>query len=74
MTGFVTAIYDIGCAFGAVAAFFFGEYLGRKKSIVYANVIVIVGATIQTACYSYTQMAVVRVISGVGVGLSTVSV
>ncbi|CAK1367713.1 Sugar transporter STL1 [Cercospora beticola] len=74
MTGFVTAIYDIGCAFGAVAAFFFGEYLGRKKSIIYANIIVIVGATIQTACYSYTQMAVARVIAGVGVGLSTVAV
>lgn len=25
MTGLVTAIYDIGCAFGAVAAFFWGE-------------------------------------------------
>lgn len=25
MTGLVTAIYDIGCAFGAVSAFFYGE-------------------------------------------------
>lgn len=25
MTGLVTAIYDIGCAIGAVSAFFYGE-------------------------------------------------
>lgn len=74
MTGLVTGMYDIGCAIGAVAAFVWGENLGRKKSIILANVIVIVGAAIQTACYSYAQMAVARVIAGVGVGLSTVSV
>ena len=39
MSGLVTAIYDVGCAFGAVSAFFFGERLGRKRSIVYANII-----------------------------------
>ncbi|KAK6429129.1 hypothetical protein LTR95_014727, partial [Oleoguttula sp. CCFEE 5521] len=39
MTGLVTAIYDIGCAFGAVAAFIWGERIGRKKSIIIANFI-----------------------------------
>ena len=74
LTGLVTAIYDIGCALGAVAAFVWGERIGRKRSIIWANVIVIIGAAIQTACYSYAQMAVARVIAGVGVGLSTVAV
>jgi MFS family permease len=74
MVGLVTGIYDIGCAIGAVLAFVYGERIGRKKSIIFANVIVIIGATIQTACYSYTQMAIARVIAGVGVGLSTVAV
>lgn len=31
LLGTVTAIYDIGCFFGAVAAFSLGERLGRKK-------------------------------------------
>ncbi|KAI7700425.1 hypothetical protein KC353_g15892, partial [Hortaea werneckii] len=31
-TGLVTGVYDIGCAIGAVGAFFFGERIGRKKS------------------------------------------
>ncbi|KAF2763206.1 sugar transporter STL1 [Pseudovirgaria hyperparasitica] len=74
MTGLVTAVYDIGCAIGAVAAFVFGERIGRKKSIIAANVIVIIGAAIQTASYSYAQMVVARIIAGVGVGLSTVAV
>ncbi|OJD35216.1 sugar transporter stl1 [Diplodia corticola] len=74
MTGLVTAIYDIGCAIGAVTAFIFGEQLGRKRSIILANIIVIIGATIQTASYSYAQMFVSRIIAGVGVGLSTVAV
>ena len=74
MTGLVTAIYDVGCALGAVAAFVWGESLGRKKSIIYANVIVVVGATIQTASFDYWQMFVSRIVAGVGVGLSTVAV
>lgn len=39
LTGLVTAIYDIGCALGAVAAFLFGEQVGRKRSIIIANII-----------------------------------
>jgi MFS family permease len=74
MTGLVTAIYDIGCALGAIVAFVFGEKIGRKRSIILANLIVIVGAAIQTASFGYWQMFVSRIIGGVGVGLSTVAV
>ncbi|KAI7147506.1 general substrate transporter [Hortaea werneckii] len=73
-TGLVTGVYDIGCAIGAVGAFFFGERIGRKKSIIYANIVVIIGAAIQTASFSYGQMVASRIIAGVGVGLSTVAV
>ncbi|KAG6362819.1 hypothetical protein INS49_007913 [Diaporthe citri] len=74
MTGLVTAIYDIGCALGAVAAFVWGERIGRKWSIVWANVIVIVAAVIQCTSFEYWQMFVARIIGGLGVGLSTVAV
>ncbi|KAJ4324540.1 hypothetical protein N0V84_003819 [Fusarium piperis] len=74
MSGLVTAIYDVGCAFGAVSAFIFGERIGRKRSIIYANIIVIIGAIIQAASYSYAQMFVARIIAGIGIGLSTVAV
>lgn len=55
MSGLVTAIYDIGCALGAIIAFVFGERIGRKRSVILANLIVIVGAAIQAASYSYAQ-------------------
>jgi MFS family permease len=74
MTGLVTAIYDIGCALGAVVAFVFGERIGRKRSIILANLIVVIGAAIQTASFDYWQMFVSRIIGGIGVGLSTVAV
>jgi MFS family permease len=74
MTGLVTAIYDIGCALGAIVAFVFGEKIGRKRSIILANLIVIVGAAIQTASFEYWQMFISRIIGGIGVGLSTVAV
>ncbi|KAJ4397457.1 hypothetical protein N0V93_001685 [Gnomoniopsis smithogilvyi] len=74
MSGLVTGIYDIGCALGAVVAFAFGERLGRRRSVILANAIVIVGAAIQAASYSYAQMFVTRIITGTGVGLSTVAI
>lgn len=74
MTGLVTAIYDIGCALGAVVAFVYGEKIGRKRSIMLANIIVIIGAAIQTASFDYWQMFVSRIVGGIGVGLSTVAV
>lgn len=51
LTGFVTAVYDIGCACGAVAAFLFGEKVGRKKSIIIANCIGKLH-TFRTSCQS----------------------
>jgi MFS family permease len=74
MTGLVTAIYDIGCALGAIVAFVYGEKIGRKRSIILANVIVIIAAAIQCASFEYWQMFVSRILGGVGVGLSTVAV
>lgn len=62
MNGLVTAIYDIGCAIGAVVAFLFGEKIGRKKSILLANIIVVIGAAIQTASYNYWQMFAARIV------------
>lgn len=74
MLGLLAAIYDIGCSVGAVLAFMFGEDLGRKRSIIYADFVMIVGAIIQATSYGYWQMFASRIISGVGVGFATVAV
>lgn len=60
----VTAIYDVGCFFGAIVAFTIGERLGRKKSVLLGTTTMAVGALIQTASYSLAQMFVGRIILG----------
>lgn len=47
LTGLVTAVYDIGCALGAVTAFIFGEKIGRKRSIIFANFISMASVSFQ---------------------------
>lgn len=60
----VTAIYDVGCFFGAIFAFTIGERLGRKKTIMLGTTIMAVGAILQASSFSLAQMFVARVISG----------
>ncbi|KAJ5511477.1 hypothetical protein N7453_003580 [Penicillium expansum] len=62
----VTAIYDIGCFFGALVAFTIGGRLGRKKAILLGNTIMAVGAILQTSSSSLAQMFVGRIVLGIG--------
>ncbi|KAK4993745.1 hypothetical protein LTR66_005935 [Elasticomyces elasticus] len=39
MQGTVTALYDVGCFFGAIGAFIIGDWLGRKKTVLLGTTI-----------------------------------
>ena len=69
--GTVTAIYDVGCFFGAVFAMWLGEKLGRKKTILVGTTIMSIGAVLQVAAYSVGQMIAGRIIAGIGNGINT---
>lgn len=71
LLGTVTAIYDIGCFVGAIAAFLIGDPLGRKKSILLGTVIMSIGAILQITAYGVPQMIVGRIIAGIGNGINT---
>ncbi|KAL8690070.1 MAG: hypothetical protein Q9224_004496 [Gallowayella concinna] len=75
MQGFVTAIYEIGCLFGAIFILAFGDFLGRRRAIMMGGSIMILGVIIQvTAEKNATPLAqfiVGRVITGVGNGINT---
>ena len=43
LQGTITALYDIGCFFGAIAAYFIGDWLGRKKTVLVGTTIMSVG-------------------------------
>lgn len=67
----ITALYDVGCFFGACASMAFGERLGRKKSIIWATIIMAIGAVLQVSAYGVAQMMVGRIIAGIGNGINT---
>ena len=63
-----------GCFFGAVAAVWLGEKLGRRKSVLVGTTIMSAGAILQITSYSVAQMIVGRIIAGIGNGINTATV
>ena len=47
-----------------------GDWLGRRKTIVLGGIIMIIGAILQASSYSYAQMVVARIVTGLGNGLN----
>jgi MFS family permease len=60
----VTAIYNVGCFLGAIAAFWMGDKFGRKNTILIGTVIMAIGAALQASSFSLAHMFVGRTIAG----------
>ena len=71
LQGLVVAIYEIGCFFGALFCFVWGERLGRRWCIMVGCVVLSVGAVLQAAAYGIPQMIVGRIVAGLGNGMNT---
>jgi len=74
LQSFVVAIYEIGCLVGALSNLWIGDRIGRRKTIMLGGIIMIIGAILQTTSFSYAQMVVARIITGLGNGLNTSTV
>ncbi|KAF9058050.1 general substrate transporter [Panaeolus papilionaceus] len=70
----LVAIYEIGCLIGALSNLWVGDAIGRRRTIALGGVIMIIGAILQAASFSYTQILIARVITGLGNGLNTSTV
>ncbi|KAF8639635.1 hypothetical protein AX17_000900 [Amanita inopinata Kibby_2008] len=70
----LVAIYEIGCFVGALSNLWVGDKLGRRRTIVLGGIIMIIGAILQATSYSYAQILVARVVTGLGNGLNTSTV
>jgi MFS family permease len=66
--GLIVALYNVGCLAGCVVAGMWGNRLGRKRTIMYGSIILIIGGVMQAAIYEAIQMIVGRIVSGVGTG------
>ncbi|KAK8167271.1 general substrate transporter [Phyllosticta citribraziliensis] len=73
--GFVTAIYEVGCLFGAVLMLMIGDKLGRKRGIIAGAIIMILGVIIQISAVkghkATAQLIIGRTITGFGNGMNT---
>ncbi|CAH2350671.1 sugar transporter Stl1p [[Candida] railenensis] len=73
--GTVTAVYEVGCLFGALLALFIGDMLGRRKIMALGAVIMIIGTIIMVTSIPghvpLAQFIVGRVICGIGNGMNT---
>ncbi|KAF1957848.1 general substrate transporter [Byssothecium circinans] len=73
LQGNIVSVLQAGCFFGALSSFYVSDTFGRKKALIFADIIFIVGSLVQTLCAinttNLTQLYVGRVIGGFGVGL-----
>ncbi|KAF2439199.1 general substrate transporter [Karstenula rhodostoma CBS 690.94] len=73
LQGNIVSVLQAGCFFGAMSSFYISDTFGRKKALIIADIIFIVGSLVQTLCAinttSLAQLYVGRVIGGFGVGL-----
>lgn len=74
LTGVIVSIYNLGAFAGCIINFFTGDLLGRRRSIWFAMMFIIVGATLQTSAFSLPHMLVARFITGIGTGIDTSTV
>ncbi|KAJ4369575.1 hypothetical protein N0V83_005337 [Neocucurbitaria cava] len=76
--GFVTAIYEIGCLFGAIIMLVFGDALGRRKGIMIGAATMIAGTIIQCTPMkghnATAQFIIGRIVTGVGNGMNTATI
>ncbi|KAF2738009.1 MFS sugar transporter-like protein [Polyplosphaeria fusca] len=72
--GLMTAMLELGAMFGAAFSGYLADKISRKRSVVVAVIIFIVGSTLQTAAVEYGMLTVGRTIGGIGIGmLATIS-
>src|ERR1700742_795685 len=72
--GITVACLNAGCCVGATWCIFWGDWLGRRKTIFLGTLIMALGSIVQTSTYSLDQLIAGRTIIGVGNGINTASV
>jgi hypothetical protein len=61
---------EVGCLIGALSNLWIGDKLGRRRTIILGGIVMIIGAILQATSFSYAQIIVARIITGLGNGLN----
>jgi MFS family permease len=62
--GLIVSVYQLGNVGGSIVIFLFGDKLGRKKSLLFSSIIMLIGAVLQTSAINRGMMYAGRVITG----------
>ncbi|KAJ5086159.1 sugar transporter [Penicillium argentinense] len=66
--GTVVALYAVGGLFGAISCIGLGDLFGRRRVIMIASVIQLIGAILTTSAFAFAHLIVSRLILGLGTG------
>lgn len=72
--GIVIAAFELGALVGALACLDVGDRLGRRATVWFGMVFMLVGGTLQCSAWHVGQLATGRVLSGIGLGLQVATV
>ncbi|KAI0007685.1 sugar transporter [Xylariaceae sp. FL0662B] len=75
LQGNIVSTFQAGCFFGSLLTFPLAEKIGRKRAVIAASVVFLIGGALMTAAHGFISLIVVgRAIAGLGVGASTMIV
>ncbi|KAH2495777.1 hypothetical protein KXW70_003243 [Aspergillus fumigatus] len=72
--GIVIASFELGALAGALACLDLGDRLGRRLTVWFGMLFMLVGGTLQTSAWALSQLTVGRVLSGIGLGLQVATI
>lgn len=71
----IVSTFQAGCFFGALLTFTIAEKIGRKRTVMIAGLVFLVGAALQTAARGSLNLIYAgRAIAGLGIGASSLTV
>ncbi|KAJ6569528.1 putative MFS sugar transporter [Mycena capillaripes] len=71
--GTIVAVYTLGGLFGALSCLLIGDKLGRRHTMMLGAVVTTIGSILQSSSFSFPQLIVGRVTSGLGFGAISVA-
>jgi sugar porter (SP) family MFS transporter len=72
--GTIVSLYALGAIFGSIIAVFIGDRLGRRRTIILGQILLVVGYAIQSSAFDLGQLIVGRILTGLGIGLSSATI
>lgn len=72
--GIVIAAFELGALVGALACLDVGDRLGRRATVWFGMLFMLIGGILQCSAWHVGQLATGRVISGIGLGFQVATV